>query len=321
MSAATGKAPRRIASLLASATELLYGLGLGERVVAISHECDYPPGATDKPRVTKTRVAASATSREIDEQVRAMAGGGEPLYELDTDRLAELAPDLIVTQAQCDVCAVRYQDVLDAVAAHDGLRGTQVVALNPLRLADILDDILRVGQAAGVADAARHYVASLQERIDRVRDTGKAIAPQSQPRVAALEWIEPPMLAANWMPELITLAGGRVPRDDAGQHSTYATWDDVVNYRPEVVVVMPCGFDLRRTVDEAAVLFDLPGWSDLPAVRDGRVFAVDANAYFNRSGPRIVDSLEILAHLIHPEVFGPPASVPEPRHVWCRLGS
>lgn len=289
---------KRIASLLASSTEILYGLGLGDCVVAVSHECDFPDEVRSKPRVTHTRVQAEASSRDIDEQVKAACAAGEALYQIDVAKLVELRPDLIVTQAQCDVCAVRYADVVSAVRDNAALSGTQIVSLNPMTLEGVFEDIVRVGEAAGVADRAAEYVRSLGARVEAVRAKSAGVAAERRPRVAAIEWIDPPMLGGNWMPELIELAGGRCDLVQAGRHSTFANWGEVAAFDPEVIVVMPCGFDLKRTMAEAPTLRSFPGWEKISAVRGGRVFAVDGNAYFNRSGPRLVDSLEILAALI-----------------------
>lgn len=310
--------PRRIASLLASGTEILYALGLGERVVAVSHECDFPPAALGKPRVTTSHVAAP-TSAEIDSQVREMLAAGQALYAIDAARLVELAPDLIVTQAQCDVCAVKYEDVLALVRDEPALRRTHVVALNPMTLADIFADIRRVGEACGASDVAQEYVASLERRVAAIRAKTIDLSIDDRPRVAAIEWIEPLMLAGNWMPELLELAGGRQPLAGHGRHSTYNSWRDVVDFDPQVLLVMPCGFDLARAVDESDSLARQAGWSDLAAMRAGRVFALDGNAYFNRSGPRIVDSLEIVAALVHPELFGIPPEVRDGIRVWQRI--
>jgi iron complex transport system substrate-binding protein len=297
----------RIASLLSSATEMLFGLGLGDRVVAVSHECDFPAAAAAKPRVTFSCIDAAANSLAIDRQVRALVERGEPLYGVDADLLESLTPDLIVTQAQCDVCAVRYEDVLRAVGESTILRGRPVLPLNPMSLADVLADIGRVASAAGVPDAGLNYTDQLSERVAAVRRRSEQISPGQWPRVACIEWIDPPFLAANWMPELIGWAGG----DDGGlsrpgEHSTVARWDDLLAFDPQVIVVMPCGFDLPRCIAEIGQLTTLPGWNDLAAVRAGRVYAADGNAYFNRSGPRLVESLEILAHLFHPGLHPPP---------------
>jgi iron complex transport system substrate-binding protein len=302
---------------LASATEMLYALGAGDRVVAVSHECDFPAEATGKPRVTVSHVAAPS-SLAIDDQVRGMLAAGEPLSGIDAAVLVALSPDLIITQAQCDVCAVKYQDVLDLVACEPALRTARVVALNPTTLEEIFADILRVGEAIGRSEAAADYVNSLRARVDAVRS--RAMAPVvERPRTVCIEWIDPLMLAANWMPQLVEWAGGIQSLDAQGRHSTYNSWDEVVRFDPQVLIVMPCGFDLARAVAESDTLKSKPGWSELSAVKSGQIYAVDGNAYFNRSGPRIVDSVEILAGLIHPERFGLPAEVITGTAVWRSL--
>lgn len=295
--------PRRIVSLISSATEMLYLLGLGERVVGVSHECDFPPEIAGLPRLTRSLVASSASSRAIDDQVRELSAAQLALYEIDVPLLAELQPDLILTQAQCDVCAVRYADVVSAVQDTPRLAGTQILALNPSRLSEVLDDLGRVGQATGAVAAAQQARNTLAARIDRIAQVTSAIPPDQRPRVACLEWIEPPMLAANWTPELVELAGGCCELVQPGKHSSYANWADIVRFDPQVIVIMPCGFDVDRAIVEAQVLPTWAGWPDLSAVRAGRVVAVDGNAFFNRSGPRLVDSLELLAHLFHPSLF------------------
>ncbi len=293
----------RIASLLSSATEMLYGLGLGEQVVAVSHECDYPPECAGKPRATRSHIDSSATSAAIDEQVKARLAAGLPLYGIDAELLCGLQPDVIVTQAQCDVCAIRYADVVDLVAQQPALKATSIVSLNPGTLGEVLADIERVAAAVGHVDAGRRWVAELTARVDAVRAKTAGLAPHERVRVACIEWIEPVMCAGNWMPELIDIAGGVQPFARTGEHSGYTAWADVVAFDPQAIVVMPCGFDLPRTLLEARRLPAFPGWHELRAVRDGRVYAVDGNAYFNRSGPRLVESLELLAHLLHPQHF------------------
>ena len=297
--------PPRIASLLAAGTEILYGLGLSEQVVAVSHECDWPPDACDKPRVTFSAVAASASSKAIDDQVREILSTGQPLYGIDEEVLVALAPDLIVTQAQCDVCAVRYEDVLSLVESRLELRGARVVALNPQSLSDVFGDIQRIARAAGCA-AAESYVESLRQRVEGVRRRTCGLRLDQRPPVACVEWVEPMMLAGTWVPELIDIAGGTCELVKPGLHSPYVPWQEVVRFDPGIIVIAACGFDLARTVQEAETLRKLPGWTDLTAVRSGRVFAVDGNAYFNRNGPRLVDSLELLAHLAQPDLFEAP---------------
>lgn len=304
----------RIVSLLSSATEILYGLGLGQQVVAVSHECDFPPQVRQKPQVTCSNVESLASSGDIDQQVKQFSAAGKALYEIDARRLVQLRPDWIVTQAQCDVCAVRYQDVLDVVDENRELSHTQVIALNPSSLEDILADITRIAQATGRQSAARDYVAGLRGRIEKVRSTTGSLPEEQRPRVACIEWIEPLMLAANWTPELLHLAGGYCPLTPVGQHSTYNAWSAVVQFDPEVILLAPCGFDLPRTVAELRPLALWPSWQQLSAVKSGRVFALDGNAYLNRSGPRLVDSLEIMAHLFHPQIFRlPPHGFGTPR--------
>lgn len=290
----------RIASLISSGTEIIYALGLGDAVVAVSHECDYPPAVAQLPRVTLSNVDSLAASGEIDEQVKELSNGGTALYEIDRDALIRLRPDVIITQAQCDVCAVRYQEVLDLVQSAPELSHTRVIALNPQSLGDVFQDMLRAGEALDACQAAEHVVAQLRSRIAAVRDRTRSLP---RPRVACIEWIEPLMLAANWTPELIDIAGGHCPLATAGAHSTYSSWDDVLAFDPEVLVVAPCGFDLPRTIREAAVIAAWPHFNRLSAVRQGRVYAADGNAYFNRSGPRLVESVEILVHLFHPDTF------------------
>lgn len=299
---------RRIASLLSSATEILYGIGVGDRVVAVSHECDYPAEIKEKPRATFSRIDSQQASGDIDSQVKQQLSAGQPLYEVDWPLLKSLEPNLIVTQAQCDVCAVRYSDVIAMVRAESCFSNTSVVSLNPNSLSDVLADIRRIGDAVGSPDSAARFVGELRGRIDRIVDKTSVLEDGQRPRVACIEWVEPLMLAGNWMPELIEMAGGRSELAAGGVHSAYAKWEEVIAYDPQIIVISPCGFDLPRTLQEARHLTTLPGWSETTAFRTRRIFTVDGNAYFNRSGPRLVDSLEILAHLFHPNCCDLPLS-------------
>jgi iron complex transport system substrate-binding protein len=298
-------APARIVSLISSGTEILFGIGAGPRILAVSHECDYPAAALALPKATCSLIDSSKPSGEIDQQVATLAGEGGALYKLDAELIRRLRPDLIVTQAQCDVCAVRYADVIDLVNGDPALRGTQVIALNPTSLDDVFDDIRRIGAAASCEQAASAFAQSLLGRVEDVRCRTAGLE-STAPRVACIEWVEPLMLAGNWTPELIRIAGGNTDQARAGKHSVYSEWEDLVRFDPEVLIVSPCGFARNRSVEESQSLRRRPGWSDLSAVRMGRVWVVDGNAYLNRSGPRLVDSLEILAHLIRPEVFDRP---------------
>ncbi|RIK66680.1 MAG: cobalamin-binding protein [Planctomycetota bacterium] len=290
----------RIASLLASGTEIVCALGLRDRLVAISHECDFPPAVGPLPRVTRTVIDAAASGRAIDEQVRGMCTRGKPLYQIDVKRLADLRPDVIITQAQCDVCAVRFEDVRRAVESTPALNVCRVVALNPTRLEHLYSDIRAVAVACNASSAGKSLVAALQSRVsDAARRAHMVCAETHRPRVACMEWIDPLMIAANWMPDLVDLAGGQCDLTNGGAHSTCTDWSVLRAFDPQVIVVMPCGFDLDRAVAESSSLLGMPGWPEIAAVREGRVFAVDGNALFNRSGPRMVDSLELLAGLIH----------------------
>lgn len=294
---------KRIASLLASGTEILYGLGLGERVVAVSHECDFPPEVLGKPRVTFAQVNAAAASADIDREVKARLAAGEPLYGVNVDRLAELRPDLIITQSQCDVCAVSDKDLARAAAGSPALATVPVVSLNPTTLPAVFADIARVAEAAGDERHGERYLSALRRRVQRVQDQVASVPPADRPRVACIEWIAPLMIAGNWMPELIELAGGDNRLAHTGKRTTYADWNAVRDYDPQVIIVAPCGFDLQRTRQETEALPRLPGWGDLAAVRNSRIYAADGNAYFNRSGPRLIDTLEILAATFHPSRF------------------
>jgi iron complex transport system substrate-binding protein len=291
----------RIVSLLPSATEMLYALGLGDQVVGVTHECDFPPEARAKPHLTRSRLSAGMASREIDAAVSSEIGSpAHSLYTIDRALLADLAPDLVVTQALCDVCAVDYHDVLAACAELP--HQPDVLSTEPASLDDMLRDILHVGITAEVTAQAEALVASLRERIERVRAT---VAQAShKPRVAFLEWLDPIFCAGHWNPELIELAGGVDPLGRKGQDAVRIEWETVRAAEPEVIVVSCCGFDEARTRQDLPWLEAQPGWAQVPAVRTSRVHVTDGAAYFSRPGPRLVDSLELLARLLHPDLMG-----------------
>ncbi len=299
----------RIASLLAGGTEIVCALGLGDNLVAISHECDFPPQALDKPRVTVAHLSTQMPSAAIDAEVKRRIRAGEPLYAVDVERLASLRPDIVITQSQCEVCAVSTRDVQSRIEDVEHLKHARVVSLNPSTLESVFGDIERIGEAAGCANRAHQYVASLRERVERVRARTAALSEAERPRVACIEWIDPLMLAGNWVPEMIAIAGGSSPLPPTGDHSTYSSWEELIAYDPQVILVAPCGFDLPRTLTESASLTERPGWAALSAVRNHRAFAADGNAYFNRSGPRLVDSLELLAWIAHPGLFEVPEAL------------
>lgn len=274
---------------------MLYELGLGDQVVAVSHECDWPLECQKLPRVTRSRVNSGASSRAIDEEVRRLLAEGAALYEVNVKALAQLQPDLIVTQAQCDVCAVRYADVLAAVKKEPKLEHSRVIALNPQSLGEVLDEMMQIGVAARIESHAQKIVAKLRARIAKVRDASANVS--VRPRVAIIEWTDPIMLAGNWTPEIVELAGGQCELTPAALPSRTVTWDELVAFDPEVIVVCPCGFDQHRAEVETKLLKQRDGWSQLAAVKQGRVHPIDGNAYFNRPGPRLVNSLELLTRI------------------------
>lgn len=290
----------RICSLLPSATEIAFALGLGDSVVAVTHECDYPPEAKTKQIVVKSSIdAARRGSAEIDETIGKLLKDKKGIYAIDQPRFREANPDLILTQELCDVCAVDYNEV---VAASKFLsHRPEIISLTPTLLTDVLQDIELIGKATGKMREAETLVTRLNERIDRVQK--QASRSDYRPRVACLEWLEPIYNAGHWVPEMVELAGGMAGLAKKGNPSEKIAWDQVVQFAPEAVVLMPCGFEIARTLKELHLLYQLPGWSDFPAVKKGNVFAVNGSAYFNRSGPRLVDGLEILAQIIHPEFF------------------
>ena len=290
----------RIASLVPSATEMLFALGLGDQVVAVTHECDYPPEAAGKPHLTRSLVPAGLSAGEIDAAVRRLTGEGRHLYELDEPALAELEVDLIVTQAVCEVCAVSYDDVV-AVAERLPSR-PRVVSLDPSNLAEVLADVPRLGEAAGVADRAARLRADLEGRLETVR---RAVEGADRPTVLALEWLDPPFIGGHWVPEMIEIAGGEDVLGVAGRKSRTADWDEIAAAKPEVVVAMPCGWDARQARSE------VEGHArEVAAVGADRIWAVDAAASFSRPGPRLVEGTELLAHLLHPDRVDAPAGVP-----------
>jgi iron complex transport system substrate-binding protein len=294
----------RIVSLLPSATEIAFALGLGDQLVAVSHECDYPPAARERPAVTRSPIHGhDLSSAEIDRRTAAELRDGGTLYYLDNDLLRTLQPDLVLTQELCDVCAVAQPLVERAVRELGS--APRVLSLEPNTLADVLGTIEIVGAATGRQAAGAELVASLRARIDQVRARA-AVAP-SRPRVFCMEWTDPLWVAGHWVPEMVSLAGGDDVLGQRGAPSVRIRWDAVLAAAPEVVVLMPCGYDLARTLRERPVVEALPGWASLPAVQAGRVYAVDGSSYFNRPGPRLIDGLELLAHLLHPDLVAAPA--------------
>jgi iron complex transport system substrate-binding protein len=288
----------RICSLLPAATEILYALGLGDDVLGVSHECNYPPEAAAKPAVIRPRIAPGLSPGEIDREVSERVGRGESLYAVDGERLAQLAPELIVTQDLCHVCAASPDDLPAALARLE--RPPQILSLSPKRLADVWADIRRVGEATGRAREAQELAGGLERRVEEIRAM-LAGAPR-RPRSLCLEWLDPPYLGGHWVPEMVACAGGADPLGRAGEPSSRRSWDELLAAKPEFVLVMPCGTSLDEAIHEYQSAKLPPGWQELPAVRAGRVYAMDANSYYSRPGPRLVAGIEILARLFHPEL-------------------
>jgi iron complex transport system substrate-binding protein len=286
----------RIVSLVPSATEMLFALGLGDDVVAVTQECDYPPAATTLPRVTRDKLPAGLTAAQIDAAVKERTLNGESIYELDTKALHRLQPDLIVTQALCQVCAVSYDDVRDIAEEIDSQ--PMVLALDPHTVGEVLGDARTIAQATDTKDAAVDLISEASERIDRIR---LAVRGARRPKVVALEWLEPPYAAGHWVPQLIEFAGGEDLLGFAGEKSEEQSWEIVAASGPDIVIVMPCGFDAEIAHREAEMQRDR-----LAALGAGQVIAVDAAACFSRPGPRIIEGLELLAHVLHPELVAIP---------------
>ncbi|HXM87498.1 MAG TPA: cobalamin-binding protein [Solirubrobacteraceae bacterium] len=281
----------RIVSLVPHATELLFALGLGDDVVAVTHECDYPLEALQRPRITRDVLPSGLGAAEIDAAVRERTLAGEAIYELDSDALAALEPDLIVTQALCPVCAVSYDDV--AEIARELPSNPRVIALDPHTLGETLGDVRTLAEATGARERGVELIADVAARVDRVK---LAVRKQPRPRVVALEWLDPVFVAGHWTPQMIELAGGEDVLGLAGERSEVVSWDAVLAARPHVVVVMPCGYDAQRAHEEAE-RFERP----LAALDAERIVAVNASAYFSRPGPRLIDGVELLGHVLHPE--------------------
>ncbi|HSH93501.1 MAG TPA: cobalamin-binding protein [Roseimicrobium sp.] len=295
------KAPR-VVSLLPSATEILCALGQKELLVGRSHECDFPADIRDLPVCTAATIDVAAPSAAIDRSVKERCVQALSLYTVDKDLLRKLQPDIILTQAQCEVCAVSEADVTRALADWIG-KAPRVLSLSPKKLADLWTDMRTVAVAVGLTDEGKAQIKALKHRCVDVIE--KACGNLSQPRVLCIEWLEPLMSAGNWVPELVELAGGVNLSGEAGKHSPWLEWDAIRELDPEIIVVMPCGFDIQRTRSEIDLLTGRPGWAALKAVKEGNVFVVDGNQYFNRPGPRLIDSLEILAEIFSPQIFPP----------------
>jgi iron complex transport system substrate-binding protein len=289
----------RIASLVPSSTEMLFALGLGDSVVGVTHECDYPLAAAELPHLTATVMPEGLDAGGIDAAVKEIVGEGRALYSLDEETLTELAPDLIVTQAVCDVCAVSFEDVVEVAARLPGK--PRVLQQDPSTLAEVLEDVTRLGEAAAVPDRADELRAGLERRLASVR---AAVAAAERPRTIALEWLDPPFVGGHWVPEMIEIAGGADVAGRAGEKSPEVRWEELRGLEPDVVVAMPCGWYVEDSRAQAIEHRD-----QIEALGAERVFAVDAASTYSRPGPRLVDGVELLAHLLHPDLVDPPAGI------------
>lgn len=288
----------KIWSLLPSATEILFALGLGDQVTGVTHECDFPPEAESKPRVTISYIDSSVSSAEIDAQVTRRFAEGKQLYGIDEERLRADPPDVIVTQDLCPVCAVSPSDFPGHVT--EAGCSPRIVTLNPNTLEDVLDSVMQVGEATGREAQAREYVASLRARLDAVRE---AVADRPKRRVLCVEWLEPPMPGGHWVLEMVAIAGGCGGPIEPGKPSWKVPWAEMHAEEAEVIVLMPCGFVPDRAAREAEAMWRLDGWAELPAVRSNEVYCADGSAHFSRPGPRLVDGTEILARILHPDAW------------------
>jgi iron complex transport system substrate-binding protein len=286
----------RIVSLIASATEIVAALGYQQCLVGRSHECDFPPGVEALPVCSEPRIDVSGSSNEIDKQVKASLRDALSIYTVFRDELERLKPSVIITQSQCDVCAVNLEDV-QAVVCEMVKSKPEIVSLEPMALSDIWSDIQFVSDALNAPESGHRLIDSLQKRLQNITTT----LPESavRPTVVCIEWLEPLMPAGNWIPELVEMAGGTSLLIEAGKHSPWMTWDDLASANPDFIVIMPCGFGIERTKQERHLLTEHPSWPGLKAVQNGHVYLTDGHQYFNRPGPRIVESVEILAEILH----------------------
>jgi iron complex transport system substrate-binding protein len=290
----------RIVSLIPSGTEILAALGLADAIVGRSHECDYPPEIQDRPVCTAARINSNASSRKIHDEVNNLLQSALGIYEINTEILEQLQPTHIVTQDQCDVCAVSLEQVEKAVASLMD-SSPQIISLQPNVLKDIWNDIERIGNIFQI-DSVK-LIENLEARVKICQQKIQGLSLTELPTVACIEWTDPLMTAANWIPELVNLVGGQTLFSSAGQPSANLSWETLLTSNPDVIIFMPCGWDLQRTRQEAQLLTQRSEWQKLHATQSGRVYITDGNAYFNRPGPRLVDSLEILAEMLHPEIF------------------
>jgi iron complex transport system substrate-binding protein len=289
----------RIVSLLPSATEIVAALGFGDHLVGRSHECDFPPGVEKLPACSSTKVPVQGTSREIDARVKEIVAESLSVYRVNVDRLRELRPDLILTQTQCAVCAVTPRDLEQALCTWTGAQPV-MVSLEPNNLSDVWHDMRRVGSALGVRPRAEELIDSLRRRLDAIGEKARNLP---RPTVAAIEWLDPLMSGGNWMPELVEIAGGTSLFTKPGEHSNWLDWATLIEADPDVILLVPCGFKIEQTIRDLNALTENPAWPQLRAVKEGRVYVIDGHHFFNRPGPRLVESAEMAAEILHPHQF------------------
>jgi iron complex transport system substrate-binding protein len=299
---------KRIVSLLPSCTEIVCTLGCVDQLVGRSHECDFPPEIQSLPVCTSARLDPAGSSSQIDGQIKSLLQRALSIYEVDAARIEQLQPDLILTQDQCEVCAVSVADLRKALP-----HAPEILSVSPARVADIWKDIQSISDAVGAGEDGRACLLQLKNRVVDV--ILKTCMIKKRPTVACVEWLDPLMVAGNWVPEMVDLAGGRDPLGAAGGHSAWLDWEKLARSDADVIVLMPCGFDLERTRRESKFLTSHPGWRNLRAVKSRNIYITDGNHYFNRPGPRIVESIEILAEILHPKLF----SFGHERRGWSRL--
>ena len=289
----------KIVSLLPSSTEIAFALGLGKDVLGVSHECDFPEEAKTKPVLTKSKINAFKRSDEIDRDVMEIVKNGLSVYDIDESKLKEVQPDIILTQDQCEVCAVSLKDVQEAT--NKFICSAKIISLKPAILNDILNDIIKIGKEAKREKEAETLLQNLKSRIDFIKNKTKNLT--SKPKVCCIEWIEPLIVAGNWVPELVEIAGGINIISEKGQHSKKLALKEVLEHNPGKIVISPCGFKVNQTLKDIELLEKRPEWKELEAVKNNEVYVVDGNSYFNRPSQRIVDTLEVLASILHPELF------------------
>ena len=291
---------QKIISLLPAATEIVCALGLEDNLVGRSHECDFPASVKQLPVCSDANIPDNLGSAAIDQKVKELLYDALSIYTVNREKIKELAPDIVITQAQCEVCAVSLKEVEEALENYLD-KDAHIISLQPDKLDDVFDDIRKVAAALDVAESGEKLIEDLTERVDIIRHKLKFI--DTKPTVACIEWLEPLMVSGNWIPEMVAIAGGTSILAEAGKHSPFVQWEDIQQADPDIMLVMPCGFSIERTMKEIDLLLQRPGFAELKAVKSDRLYIADGNQYFNRSGPRIVDSIEILAEIIHPKQF------------------